>query len=86
MFMVSDELKVGLVTNHTPIKDVASKITKEKKILRKLQLMNTSLQQDFGIDKPRIAVLRLNPHAGDGGVIGEEETTIILPAVQEAKT
>ena len=84
MFMVSDELKVGLVTNHTPIKDVASKITKEK-ILRKLQLMNTSLQQDFGIDKPRIAVLGLNPHAGDGGVIGEEETTIILPAVQEAK-
>lgn len=84
MFMVSENLRVGLVTNHSPIKDVASKISKEK-IIRKLQLMNTSLMEDFGIDKPRIAVLGLNPHAGDGGVIGNEETNIILPAVQEAK-
>lgn len=60
------------------------KISKEK-IIRKLQLMNASLMQDFGIDKPRIAVLGLNPHAGDGGVIGNEEVNIILPAVQEAK-
>ena len=84
MFMVADELRVGLVTNHNAIKDVASKITKEK-IIKKLQLMNTSLTQDFGIDKPRIAVLGLNPHAGDGGVIGNEEGNVILPAVQEAK-
>ena len=84
MFMVADDLRVGLVTNHSAIKDVASKISKEK-IIRKLQLMNTSLMQDFGIDRPRIAVLGLNPHAGDGGVIGNEEVNVILPAVQEAK-
>ncbi|MCC6582520.1 MAG: 4-hydroxythreonine-4-phosphate dehydrogenase PdxA, partial [Chitinophagales bacterium] len=84
MFMVAEDLRVGLVTNHSAIKDVASKISKEK-IIRKLQLMNASLMQDFGIDKPRIAVLGLNPHAGDGGVIGNEEVNIILPAVQEAK-
>jgi 4-hydroxythreonine-4-phosphate dehydrogenase len=84
MFMVAEELRVGLVTNHSPIKDVASKISKEK-IIRKLQLMHTSLMEDFGIDKPRIAVLGLNPHAGDGGVIGNEEVSIILPAVKEAK-
>jgi 4-hydroxythreonine-4-phosphate dehydrogenase len=84
MFMVAEKLRVGLVTNHTPIKDVASKISKEK-IVRKLHLMNNSLIQDFGIDKPRIAVLGLNPHAGDGGVIGNEDMNVILPAVKEAK-
>ncbi|HMV14584.1 MAG TPA: 4-hydroxythreonine-4-phosphate dehydrogenase PdxA [Chitinophagales bacterium] len=84
MFMVADDLRVGLVTNHNAIKDVSSKISKEK-IVHKLHLMHTSLMQDFGIDKPRIALLGLNPHAGDGGVIGTEEQTIILPAVQEAK-
>ncbi|MCB0506882.1 MAG: 4-hydroxythreonine-4-phosphate dehydrogenase PdxA [Bacteroidetes bacterium] len=84
MFMVSETLRVGLVTNHTALKDVASKISKER-ILKKLQIMNASLCQDFGIDKPRIAVLGLNPHAGDGGVIGNEEQNIILPAVQEAR-
>jgi 4-hydroxythreonine-4-phosphate dehydrogenase len=84
MFMISDNLRVGLVTNHSAIKDVASKISKEK-IVRKLQIMHASLKQDFGIDQPRIAVLGLNPHAGDGGVIGNEEVNIILPAVKEAK-
>ncbi len=84
MFMVSEDLRVGLVTNHCAVKDIASKITKEK-ITRKLQLMNTSLKEDFGIDQPRIAVLGLNPHAGDGGVIGSEEVNIILPAIKEAK-
>jgi len=84
MFMISEELRVGLVTNHNAIKDVASKISKEK-IVRKLQMMNTSLKEDFGIDQPRIAVLGLNPHAGDGGVIGNEEVNIILPAIQEVK-
>ncbi|HQG38918.1 MAG TPA: 4-hydroxythreonine-4-phosphate dehydrogenase PdxA, partial [Chitinophagales bacterium] len=84
MFMVSDNLRVGLVTNHLPIKEVAANITKEK-IIRKLQLMETSLREDFGIDKPRIAVLALNPHAGDFGVIGKEETDIILPAIKEVK-
>ncbi len=85
MFMVSDELRVGLVTNHLPINEVASKISKDV-ILRKLHLMETSLKEDFGIDKPRIAVLGLNPHAGDGGVIGKEENEIILPAIKEAKS
>jgi 4-hydroxythreonine-4-phosphate dehydrogenase len=84
MFMVSQDLRVGLVTNHCAVKDVAAKISKEK-ILQKIQLMNKSLIEDFGIDQPRIAVLGLNPHAGDGGVIGNEEINIILPAVQEAK-
>jgi len=84
MFMISEDLRVGLVTNHSAVKDVASKISKEK-IVRKLQLMNHSLIEDFGIDQPRIAVLGLNPHAGDGGVIGNEEMNIILPAIQEAK-
>ncbi|MBK9328965.1 MAG: 4-hydroxythreonine-4-phosphate dehydrogenase PdxA [Sphingobacteriales bacterium] len=84
MFMVAEDLRVGLVTNHSALKDVASKISKEK-ILRKLQIMNTSLKLDFGIDQPRIAVLGLNPHAGDGGVIGNEEVNVILPAVKEAK-
>lgn len=84
MFMVAEKLRVGLVTNHSAIKDVASKLSREK-ILRKLQLMNTSLIQDFGIEKPRIAVLGLNPHAGDGGVIGNEEINIILPGVKDAK-
>ena len=84
MFMISEDIRVGLVSNHSAIKDVASKITKEK-IIRKLQLMNASLMEDFGVDKPRIAVLGLNPHAGDGGVIGNEEINIILPAVKEVK-
>ena len=83
MIMVCDRLKVGVVTGHIALKDVASSITKEK-ILRKLRLMKTSLERDFGIDSPKIAVLSLNPHCGDGGLLGDEEKEIILPAVQEA--
>ena len=83
MIMVSDRLKVGVVTGHIALKDVPSSITKEK-ILSKLRLMNMSLQRDFGIDSPKIAVLGLNPHCGDGGLLGDEEQQIILPAVQEA--
>ena len=83
MFMVSDRLKVGVVTGHIPLKDVASSITKEK-IVGKLQLMDRSLRRDFGIRSPKIAVLGLNPHSGDGGLLGVEEKEIILPAVQEA--
>ena len=84
MFMVSDDLKIGLVTNHEPVGKVASLITKER-ILRKLRMMNTTLKMDFGIEKPTIAILGLNPHAGDEGVIGSEEETIIRPAIIEAK-
>ena len=69
MFMVSDSLKVGLVTNHLPLSQVTSAITKEK-IITKLILMDKSLKEDLGIEKPRIALLALNPHAGDGGNTG----------------
>ena len=83
MLMVSDILKVGVVTAHIPLKDVASSLTQEK-ILSKLRMMDRSLKEDFGVDEPRIAVLGLNPHCGDGGLLGDEEQDIILPAVQAA--
>lgn len=83
MIMVSDSLKVGVVTGHIPFRDVPSAITREK-IVGKLGLMKQSLERDFGIDSPKIAVLGLNPHCGDGGLLGEEEKNIILPAVQDA--
>lgn len=84
MFMVADNMRVGLVTEHVPVSEVHQHITKDA-ILSKLKLMHYSLQKDFGIDKPKIAVLGLNPHAGDEGLIGKEEETIIKPAVKEAK-
>ncbi len=84
MMMCADNFRVALVTEHVPVNEVSKHITKEK-ILSKLQIIHTSLQKDFGIDKPRIAVLGLNPHAGDEGLIGNEEETIIKPAIKEAK-
>ena len=84
MIMVSEQLKVAVVTGHIPLKDVPGAITKER-ILSKLRLMNRSLERDFGIDSPKIAVLGLNPHCGDGGLLGDEEKDIILPAVPEAQ-
>ena len=75
---------MALVTEHLPINDVAKNISKEK-IISKLNIIHQSMQKDFGIEKPRIAVLGLNPHAGDEGLIGNEEETIIKPAVKEAK-
>lgn len=84
MLMVADNMKVGLVTEHVPVKEIAQHITKEK-IIGKLQLLNAALKKDFGIDKPKIAVLGLNPHAGDEGVIGREEEEIIRPAIKECK-
>ena len=83
MIMVSDQLKVGVVTGHIPLKEVSDSITQDG-ILRKLRLMKTSLQRDFGIPQPKIAVLGLNPHCGDGGLLGDEEQRIIRPAVQAA--
>lgn len=85
MIMVCDRLKVGVVTGHIALKDVVKSITKDK-ILKKLRLMKSSLERDFGVDAPRIAVLGLNPHCGDGGLLGDEEQQIILPAVQEANS
>jgi len=84
MFMVADNMRVGLVTEHVAVKDIAQFITKEN-IISKLNIMNQSLKKDFGIDKPKIAVLGLNPHAGDEGLIGLEEEEIIKPAIKEAK-
>ena len=82
MFMVTDELKVGLVTDHVPIKYVAGQITGDK-IKDKVVTMEKSLIQDFGIEKPKIAVLGLNPHCGDGGIIGTEENEVIRPSIKE---
>jgi 4-hydroxythreonine-4-phosphate dehydrogenase len=84
MMLCAGDFRVALVTEHVPVGDVAKHITKEK-ILSKLQIIHRSLQKDFGIDKPRIAVLGLNPHAGDEGLIGNEEETIIKPAIKEAR-
>ena len=84
MFMVSPDIKVALVTNHLPLKEVSQKITKDL-ILKKLKQLNHSLKMDFGIERPLIAVLGLNPHAGDEGSIGKEEKEIIRPAIVEAK-
>jgi 4-hydroxythreonine-4-phosphate dehydrogenase len=85
MFLVSDTLKVGVVTGHIPISSVAQSITTEK-IVAKLKLMDSSLRNDFWIRKPKIAVLGLNPHASDNGLIGNEEQTIITPAVEQARS
>ncbi len=84
MLMVSDLLKVGLVTGHTPISKLSSTITTEL-IVKKLSILSKSLLVDFGIRNPRIAVLGLNPHAGDAGLIGKEEEEVIIPALEEAK-
>jgi 4-hydroxythreonine-4-phosphate dehydrogenase len=84
MIMVSEQLKVAVVTGHIPLKDVPRSITKEG-ILSKLRILNESLERDFAIPRPKIAVLGLNPHCGDGGLLGDEEQNIILPAVREAQ-
>ncbi|NMM50728.1 4-hydroxythreonine-4-phosphate dehydrogenase PdxA [Marinigracilibium pacificum] len=84
MFLVSDELRVAVMTGHIPLKDVSSKLSKES-IIKKLEVMINSLKHDFGIKKPRIAVLGLNPHAGEMGLLGDEEEKIINPAVIELK-
>lgn len=83
MFMVADELRIGVVTGHIPVKDIAGSISKEA-IVKKLKMMNDSLRKDFWIQKPKIAVLGLNPHAGDNGLIGTEDEEIIKPAIQQA--
>ena len=84
MFMIKDSLRVGVATNHIPVNEISKVLTKDI-ILKKLVLMNQSLQKDFGILKPRIAVLGLNPHAGENGMLGEEESTVIIPAIEMAK-
>jgi 4-hydroxythreonine-4-phosphate dehydrogenase len=84
MFMVAENMRVALLTEHVPLSEVAQHITKQN-IISKLLVMNESLKKDFGINKPKIAVLGLNPHAGDEGLLGKEEVEIIAPAVKEAR-
>ena len=83
MIMVCDRLKVCVATGHIPLKEVPKQLTTEK-ILKKLRLMKASLQRDFGVEAPKIAVLGLNPHCGDGGLMGTEEQEVILPAIKAA--
>ena len=83
MFMISEDLRVGVVTGHIPVTEISQNLTKEK-IVKKLVMINESLKKDFWIEKPKIAVLGLNPHAGDNGLLGSEEKDIIIPAIQEA--
>ncbi|TXT34033.1 MAG: 4-hydroxythreonine-4-phosphate dehydrogenase [Chitinophagaceae bacterium] len=84
MFLVAENMRVGLVTEHVTVEDISKHITREN-ILSKLKIMNSSLQKDFGINKPKIAVLGLNPHAGDEGLIGKQEEEIIKPTIKEAR-
>lgn len=82
MFLVSHKLKVAVSTHHIPLSKVAENITKER-IIKQVKLLNECLKQDFSIQRPKIAVLGLNPHSGDGGTIGQEEIEIIEPAIKE---
>jgi len=84
MLLYADNLRVALVTEHIAVKSIAQNISRDA-ILSKINLLHQCLRRDFGIDKPKIAVLGLNPHAGDEGLIGDEEEQIIKPAIKEAK-
>jgi 4-hydroxythreonine-4-phosphate dehydrogenase len=84
MILVSEVVKVAVVTGHVPIAKVSSMITMDN-IMKKIRILNKSMMMDFAIRKPRIAVLSLNPHAGDEGVIGREEIDTIIPAIEQAK-
>ena len=84
MLLMNDVLKIGVATGHIPLKDVVENLS-SKEISNKIEILNKSLKSDFGIIKPKIAVLGLNPHAGDNGKIGTEEKDIILPAILKSK-
>lgn len=85
MLMTSENLKIGVATNHIPLNNVANTLTSET-IFSKLKILNKTLVQDFMITSPRIAVLGLNPHAGDNGLLGKEEEEMIIPAINNAKS
>lgn len=85
MVLYNDDIRVGLLTEHLPISKVSESVTKAG-IVAKLKLVSESLKRDFGVVKPKIAVLGLNPHNGDNGTMGNEENEIIIPAIEEAKT
>ena len=82
MILMNDVLRVALVTTHLPIRDVAQAITKGA-VMQKIRIFHEALRKDFNVSNPRIAVLALNPHAGDDGLLGTEEKDIIRPALQE---
>ena len=84
MILMTNNLRVGLITGHIPIQDVAKNITPEL-IKRKVEIMHTTLIKDFKIRKPKIAILGLNPHCGDNGVIGDEDKDIIMPTITKIK-
>ncbi|MDN5215451.1 4-hydroxythreonine-4-phosphate dehydrogenase PdxA [Fulvivirgaceae bacterium BMA12] len=84
MLLVSEQLRIGVVTSHIPLVEVKKRLTQEA-IVSKINLLYKSLKNDFGIIKPKIAVLGLNPHAGEDGLLGNEETEIIIPAINECK-
>jgi len=84
MLMVSDELRVGLLTDHVPVKDVASTITRDL-IVEKVNTLYNSLCRDFGVVNPKIAVLGINPHVGDNGVIGDDDDKIVIPTLEEMR-
>jgi len=84
MMLINDVMRVAVVTGHIPVKDISTQLT-EKLIVDKLIVLNASLKKDFSIVRPRIAVLGLNPHAGDEGVIGLEEQQVIIPAIKQAE-
>lgn len=84
MLLINDVMRVAVVTGHVPVSKISEQLNKTL-ILEKLRVLNNSLKTDFRIIRPRIALLGLNPHAGDGGVIGNEETEIIIPAMKEAE-
>ncbi len=82
MFMITEDLKVGLLTDHVAVKDIADTITPEL-IEQKINTIDQTLKQDFGISKPKIAVLGINPHSGDNGVIGKEDEEILKPTIRK---
>ncbi len=84
MLLINENLRVGVATGHIPVNKISTMLTADL-IVDKLRIFNKSLLQDFGIRKPKIAVLGLNPHAGDQGLIGNEEKDIIIPAIEKAK-
>ena len=83
MLMISESVRIGVITGHIPLNKVSTAIS-ENLIFQKIKILDFSLKRDFGIIKPRIAILALNPHAGDEGLIGDEDNTIIRPAIQKA--
>ncbi len=82
MFMITDTLKVGLLTDHVPVKDISKHITKQR-IEKKIAVIYKALKQDFGITVPKIAVLGINPHTGDNGVIGDEDDKVLRPTLEK---